>query len=416
MRKKRDVHYGERIFAKGEKITNDTRETGLNNNDLIIGTSGTGKTGGYVIPALQNADGSLVVSDTKGQLARRFGKELEEKGYSIRVIDFVNPLRSDGYNPLSYIRRYENNEYNEQDVFTISKILSPVEDKRNDPFWDQASSVYLSFLIAYCIETEKPENQNMMTVCGLKRQFSQPDGDLLFLNWINGHKDGLAARKYYELQSWRNAEKMWSSIEGVLSAHLAPFDCRELKTLLSRENKLDIESFGREKTVLFINQSDTNRVFDKIIILLHTQILQVLCAEADENEDGRLKVPVRMILDDFASGSTIPDFDKVISVIRSRDISVNLIIQSISQLNSLYNESMALTIINNCDNLLFLGGQDLSTAEYIAYRAERTPETILKMPRNKAYLLRSGEKGKMVDKIAPYSTLKEEKDEAAQIQ
>ena len=396
--------YGFRVFAQGEKITNDTRETGLNNNDLIIGTSGTGKTGGYVVPALQNICGSLVVSDTKCQLARRFRRELERKGYKVKVVDFVNPGDSDGYNPLRYIRRYEDNEYSEQDVLTIADILSPVESQR-DPFWDKATAIYLTFLIAYCLETEKPEDQNMMRVCGLRRQFAQKDGDILFMDWIEDHKDGLAARKYYELRSWRDAEKTWSSIEGIMSSKLAPFDCRELKILLSKNDSIDIGSLGREKTVLFINQSDTNRAFDKIINLLNTQIMQVLCAEADKNDDGRLEVPVRLILDDFASGSTIPDFDKVISVIRSRDISVNLIIQSMTQLQSLYDEPTALTIINNCDNLLFLGGQDLSTAQYIAYRSDRTPEAILSMPRTKAYLIRSGEKARLVDKITPYSTL-----------
>ncbi len=406
--------YGERVFAVGEKISNNTRITGLNNNDLIIGTSGTGKTGGYVVPAIQNVDGSLVVSDTKGQLARRFRKELEKKGYTVRVVDFVDPESSDGYNPLKYIRRYDNGEYSEQDVLTIANILSPVETTR-DPFWDQAASIYLSFLIAYCLETESIKDQNMMRVCDLRRQFSQKDGDILFADWIENHKEGLAARKYYEIQSWREADKMWCSIEGVLSSKLAPFDCRELKMLLTKKDSLDIGSFGREKTVLFINQSDTNRTFDRIINLLNTQIMQVLCAEADKNENGMLDVPIRLCLDDFASGTTIPDFDKVISVIRSRDISVSLIIQSMTQLETLYDMPTALTIINNCDNLLFLGSQDLSTAQYIASRAEKTPETVLSMPRTKAYLIRSGEKARLVDKISPYSTLVKPKDDQLQI-
>ena len=121
---------------------------------------------------------------------------------------------------------------------------------------------------------------------------------------------------------------------------------------------------------------------------------------------------MRMILDDFASGSTIPDFDKVISVIRSRDISVSLIIQSISQLETLYDHPTSVTIINNCDNILYLGSQDKETAEYIAYRAAKLPESILAMPRNKAYLIRSGEKARIVDKIEPYSTVDKKDDEA----
>ena len=413
--RKNTVRYGERIFAKGETITNNTRATGLNNNDLLIGSSGSGKTGGYVIPNLQRIEGSLIVSDTKGQLERRFRKELEEKGYKVCVLDFVNPKRSDGYNPLNYIRRYENNEYSEQDVLTVAKVLCPVISER-DPFWDMAAATYLTFLIAYCLETEPVQNQNMQKVFEIRRKFSQKDGDLLFRDWIEDQEESsLAVGKFYELLSWRGAEKMWASIEAILSTQLAPFDCREMKTLLSKKDSLDIESFGRTKTVLFINQSDTVHAFDKIVNLLNTQMLQVLCAEADKNEDGKLEVPVRLILDDFASGSTIPDFDKVISVIRSRDISVNLIVQSLTQLETLYDHPTAITIINNCDNLLYLGSQDRETAEYIALRAMKTPEAILSMPRNKAYLIRSGEKARIVDKIEPYSTLTCSKDNDLQM-
>ena len=406
--------YGVRIFAQGEEITNNTRVTGLNNNDLIIGTSGTGKTGGYVVPAIQSVSGSLVVSDTKGQLERRFRKELEAKGYKVHVIDFVNPGRSCGYNPLQFIRKNGDGSYREQDILTIAKILCPMLDEK-EPIWDMCAAGYLAFLIAFCLETKDADEQNLFSIFELRREFAQEGGDLIFADWAYDNSDTLAAKKFNELMANRKAEKMWASIEGFVSSHLAPFDCNEMKHIFASSDNFDINELGKTKTVLFINQSDTDRAFDKLVNLLHSQMLQTLCSQADANPDGRLNIPVRMILDDFASGCTIPDFDKVISVIRSRDISVNLIIQSLTQLETLYDHPTSVTIINNCDNILYLGSQDKETAEYIAYRAAKTPETVLSMPRTRAYLIRSGEKARLVKKIVPYSTLKENSKEAGDV-
>ncbi len=157
--------------------------------------------------------------------------------------------------------------------------------------------------------------------------------------------------------------------------------------------------------VLFLNTSDTDRAFDRIVNVFHTQALHLLCTLADSNEDGKLEVPVRLILDDFASGARIPDFDKLISVIRSRDISVSVILQSLTQLETMYISAAATTIINNCDHLLYLGSQDINTAAYVGYRLGKLPETVLALPRDKAVLITGGEKAKIVKKITPYSTI-----------
>ena len=164
----------------------------------------------------------------------------------------------------------------------------------------------------------------------------------------------------------------------------------------------------KKKTVLFLNVSDTDRTFDLLVNIFYTQALQVLCSIADANTDGRLEVPVRMIMDDFAASARIPDFDKVISVIRSREISVSLILQSLTQLESMYTHAEAITIINNCDHLLYLGCQDMQTAEFIGCRAYKTPDSVLSMSRSKAILITNGEKAKIVDKLKPYSTITEE--------
>lgn len=395
----------ERILAQNIRVSNDTKKTGLNNNDLIIGSSGAGKTGGYVIPNIQNIEGSLVVSDTKGSLKKRFAKELRAAGYNVCTLDFVNPMESCGYDPLKGIRRYRDGSYREQDVISLAAVLMPGLDSK-EPFWERSAASYLAFLIAYALEALPEDEQNMCSVCALHRAFIRPKGELSFIKWMDANMDSFASKKYDKLKAIMNADKMWSSILEFANRALEPFDFREIKHMFGNKKCFDIRDLGRKKTVLFLNVSDTDRVFDDVINVFYTQALQLLCAEADKNEDGRLKVPVRIIMDDFAASTRIPDFDKVISVIRSRDISVSLILQSITQLHSMYGEAAATTIINNCDHLLYLGCQDQKTAAFIGCRAYKTPETILCKPTDKAYLLTNGEKARLVDKIKPYSTLK----------
>ena len=197
---------------------------------------------------------------------------------------------------------------------------------------------------------------------------------------------------------------MWASIMGFVNVSLESFEFRESGNIFGQGDSIDIRMLGREKTVLFLNISDTDRAFDQLVNLFYTQILQILCSEADERENGRLAVPVRIIMDDFASSARIENFDKIISVIRSRDISVSLMIQSMTQLTSMYG-SVANTIIDNCDHILYLGTQNLDTAQFIGTRAYKTPETILCMPNENAYLLTKGERAKLVKKIIPYSII-----------
>lgn len=393
-----------RYLADGITVSNDTRLTGLNNNDLIIGTSGSGKTGGYVVPNIQNISGSMVVSDTKGQLCKIFKSKLKEKGYNVYILDFVNPLNSCGYNPLDGIRRYENGSYCEQDVLTVANTLMPILD-RNDPFWEKSAASYIAFLIAFCLERLPPHEQNMVSLCKLHQALYNPDAELTFLEWADSNKDSFAARKFNQLRSISKADRTWSCILEFANRALEPFEFKEMAHIFESKDCFDISTLGKKKAVLFINISDTDRTFDHVVNVFHTQTLQLLCRLADSSENGRLDIPVRLILDDFASSTTIPDFDKIISVIRSRDISVSVILQSLTQLETLYSSPTALTIINNCDHLLYLGSQDINTASYVGYRLGKLPETVLALPRNKAVLITGGEKGKIVRKIVPYSTV-----------
>ena len=404
--KKRSVakrEYGKRVFAVGEEITNDTRVTHLNNNDLIVGASGRGKTGGYVIPNIQNIDGSMVVSDTKGQLKRRFEDELKEKGYKVYTLDLLNPHKSNSYNPVAYIRKHKDGRYREQDIITLAKAICPRLDMV-EAVWDLCAQNYMEFLIGFCLEAEAEEDHNMLRVAELHRMYNQTNGDIPFLEWTMEHPESFSAKKLKELKANQSAERMWASVMGFVNVDLEIFSFAEARILFG-SNDFDIADLGRKKSVLFINVSDTDRAFDGILNLFYTQALQVLCAEADVKKDGRLDVPVRMILDDFAAGARIPDFDKLMSVIRSRDISVSIILQSLSQLETLYSHAMSLTIVDNCDHILYLGSRDMETARYVANYAGKTPEAILTMPTDKAYLIRPGEKARLVQKIVPYSTV-----------
>jgi len=211
--------------------------------------------------------------------------------------------------------------------------------------------------------------------------------------------DSFAVQKYRMFQSNRTAEKMDASIRGILAAKLDPLTFDGAARLFSKEERLDFTSLGREKTAVFLTVSDTDRSLDKLVNLFYTQAMQALCRSADANRPGfRLKVPVRFILDDFATNTVIPDFDNLTSVIRSREISVSVIIQSLTQLEGLYGRSRALTIVNNCDHCLYLGGQDVDTAQYFSVKANKPADTILALPPDAAYLFVRGQPPRRVEK------------------
>lgn len=315
---------GGRVLAVGRYVSDDDLASGMNHNDLIIGCSGSGKTGGYVISNIRRGHGSMVITDTKGQLYHRLGKELEDAGYKVYLLDFVNSEYSMGYNPLEYIRKkpagLQNGQngqrgsvYCTSDIVSMAHILCPVRQDDREPFWQQSAQTVVAFLIAFVLEALVPEEHNMISVVNLFRELGVPSGRKAIEQWCNDNPYSFAAKKY-------------GMFCGIYDAD-------------------------------------------------HTR------------PTGRLPVPVRSILDDFAANAYIENFDKPISVIRSRNISVSVILQNMPQLYSLYSEADASTILNNCDHILYLGGQDVTTAEYVGLRANRTAENVLLMPCHKASLV-----------------------------
>lgn len=390
-----------RILARDQNVDNDTWATGLNNNDLIIGPSGSGKTRGYVLPNILQASESLIVTDTKGDLCQQTRAALGKHGYEVQEINLADCIASPyGYNPLDYIRM-AHGRCHEQDVMTVAAALVPVETDR-EPFWELSARSILACMIAYVMERLPEQEHTMDSVTRLFREMGSGKFDQLMHELVEIDPDCFAALQYQLFHLMQKSEKTYASVQGILSEKLSTFTFSGAQFLLDHPRKISLSNIGKYKTAVFLHISDTDRSMDRIAALFYTQALHVLCSCADGRPDRRLKIPVRFILDDFASAADacIPDFDKITSVIRSREISVSIILQSLSQLEASYGHHKAMTVINNCDRLLYLGGSDVGTARYIAAKANKSMTSILQMPLDSAWLFTRGEVPHQVRKYA----------------
>ena len=439
-----------RYLTNGYCISNDTWETRLNNNDLICGATGCGKTRGYVIPNIKMANESMIIFDTKGMLYGELAADLRSKVYKVMNIDFTSDESEYGYNPFRYIRKNKKTGlYREDDIQKLANAVCPIENSQ-EPFWDNATKMFLACLIAYTLEALPRDLHNFDTLRKLAvylGQYSPGEGsrtdrqcreavqnaylqkfdkvcsytkekEAVYLmsmeeicEAVNGKAvynykfpsliyelelrkpDSIAAKLYNLFKACACAEKMYGSILGILAEKLNGLISNENVAIYKNPKQISFSEFGKRKTALFMTVSDIDRSKDMLSNILYTQALDCLINSADKDyKEHRLPVPVRFILDDFAAGAIIPDFDNIISVIRSREISVSIIIQSISQLYDKYGEQKAATILNNCDHMIYLGGQDIATAEYISKRANKTLASIIEQPLTATYLLERGSK------------------------
>lgn len=388
-----------RILAENHQISNDTWVTGLNNNDLIIGPSGAGKTRGYVKPNILQCNESMVIADTKGSLIKEVGPVLVQNGYKLIHINFKDLNRSDGYNPLDYIRYDRRHKaYSTQDIITIATALTS-ELSTKEPYWDYAARMYLTCLIAYVMEALPKKEHSLKYVMDLLGEIGTGVFSKLMAELNSTNPNSFAVQTFKLFRNNEKAEKMHASIMGILGEKLNGLAFDGAVRIYNAKNRIDFRSLGREKTAVFLTISDTDRSMDRLISVFYTQALHILCSSADhEYPNHRLPVPVRFILDDFATNAFIPGFENITSVIRSREISVSIILQSITQLQARYGEANATTIINNCDNCLYLGGQDVETARFISVKANKTISTILNMPLTDAYLFTRGHEPQKVAK------------------
>ena len=265
------------------------------------------------------------------------------------------------------------------------------ELSKKDPYWDQAARQYLECLISYVVDM-LPESEHSLD--RVQQLLDRMSGNIFFELMYEAallKPQSVAAIRYSAIKDNKTAEKMDASIRGVLSTQLNGLASGEAAALYHKPEKIDIARMGREKTALFLTISDTDRSLDGLAGIFMTQALQILCKSADHDyQEHCLPVPVRIYLDDFATNLFIPDFDKIISVIRSREIYVSVILQSLTQLDALYGMPCARTIINNCDQQIYLGGQDIETAGYISERINKTVNSVLTMPLDKMYVFIRG--------------------------
>ena len=393
------------LLAKGRAFSTDSWKTGMNNNVLIVGPTGAGKTRNYVIPNILHSEESMIITDTKGALYERLKPQLEAKGYRVLNLNFMHMEDSCGYNPLDYIRRDPvYNTPRDEDIMSVVTTLGQQVEDNNDPFWYLSAEQYLSFLIHYVMEIMPNDQRDFSQIFDQVKLIKNFDSfysvvDLfsaLYPNEVSG------ATTICNLLSGEKAEKTLSCIIMFVTAMLMPLSSKSARAMYRNPDKIDFSRIGREKTALFITISDTDRSLDTLATLFVTQALQCLCREADnECEDHRLAIPVRFYLDDFATNMRIGNFEDIISVIRSREISVSIVLQNISQLDKLYGHVGARTIINNCDRQLYLGVQDVETARYVSVRSDIPLIDVIEKDRDQAYLFVRGEKAIVTEKCDP---------------
>ena len=337
-----------------------------NKNVLVVGGSGSGKTRFYVKPNLMQMHSSYVVTDPKGTVLIECGKMLQRAGYKIKVLNTINFKKSMHYNPFAYI-------HNETDILKLVNTL--IENTKGDgeksgeDFWVKAEKLYYCALIGY-IHYEAPESEkNISTLLDMinasearedDEEFQNPV-DLMFERLEEKDPEHFAVKQYkkYKLAAGKTAKSILISC----GARLAPFDIKELRELMETD-EMELDTLGDRKTALFIISSDTNSTFDFVNALICSQLFNVLCTKADDVYGGRLPVHVRCLLDEFAN-IKIPDMQRLIAVLRSREISCSLVVQSQSQLKAIYKDH-ADTIVGNCDTMLFLGGKEKTTLKEIS--------------------------------------------------
>ena len=376
------------ILGKDNYYSLDTHETMLNNNVLVVGASGAGKTRSVVIPNLLLATGSYIVSDPKGNLHRQYGSYLKKKGYEVKKLDFTDPMNSCGYNFFDYIK-------STQDIVKVANMFFENKGNRVDPFWDEAAQLLLQACIAYLIETSRKNDHNFSNVMKMLEMFTNAGDledekavvDIMFDELAKEKPTCYAVKTYKKFRVAAN--RTLRSIIISLNAKMGLFDTPEIARMTAFDS-VDIPSIGDKKTALFVVVSDTDRSMDVLANIFFTQAMNELCRHADKDcEDYRLPVPVRFILDDFATNCRINQFPRMIASIRSREISTMLLIQAESQLYERYNND-GKTIIGNCDTYMYMGGNDVETAESVSKRCDVPLKKVLNMPVGDNIVFRRG--------------------------
>ncbi len=356
-----------KILTQNVSIGLDGRKHRRNLNTLVIGGSGAGKTRFFAKPNVMQANTSLIILDPKGEIARDEGHLLEEKGYSVKVLDLINMDKSHCYNPFVYLQ--SDNDVQKL-VTNLFKATTPKGSQSNDPFWDTAASMLLLALVFYLWYEAPEDEQNFPMVMEMLRagEVKEDDDnfisplDILF-NQLEIENPNHIALKYYR-DYHSGSAKTLKSIQITLASRLEKFNLESLASL-TQTDELELETIGEKKTALFAIIPDNDTSFNFLVSILYTQLFQQLFYAADHKYNGRLPVHVHFLMDEFANVSLPDDFDKILSVMRSREVSVSIILQNLAQLKALFEKQWE-SIVGNCDEFLYLGGNEQSTHKYVS--------------------------------------------------
>ncbi len=353
------------ILSQTERLTMNSRPSNpkyaRNKNVLVVGGSGSGKTRFVLKPNLLQMHSSYVITDPKGTVVNECGNALLKNGYKIKIFNTINFKKSMQYNPFAYI-------HGETDILKLVTTLianTKGEGKGGDEFWEKAEKLLYTALIGYIYYEAPEEEQNFSTLLEMINAMEVREDDEEFKNAVDLMFDELAKKdpEHFAVRQYAKyklaAGKTAKSILVSCGARLAPFDIKELRDI-TKEDDLELDLLGDKKTALFLIMSDTDATFNFLISMIYTQLFNLLCEKADDKYGGRLPVHVRCLIDEAANIGQIPNLEKLMATIRSREISAVLVLQAKSQLKAIYKDN-ADTIIGNCDSQIFLGGSEQTT-------------------------------------------------------
>ena len=353
------------ILTRTERLMMSNRpkdpKTARNKNVLVVGGSGSGKTRFFIKPNLMQLHSSYVVTDPKGSIAVECGKLMLRNGYKVKIFNSINFKKSHHYNPFAYI-------HSEKDILKLVTTLianTKGDGKSGDDFWQKAETLLYTALIGYIHYEAPEEEQNFATLIEFINAMEVREDDETFENNVDLAFKELAQREpnHFAVRQYKKyklaAGKTAKSINISCGARLAPFDIQELREI-TMYDELELDTLGDRKTALFLIMSDTDSTFNFLISMIYSQLFNLLCEKADDVYGGRLPVHVRCLIDECANIGQIPNLEKLMATIRSREISACLVLQAQSQLKALYKDN-ADTIIGNCDSSIFLGGKEPGT-------------------------------------------------------
>lgn len=360
-------YFANKVFSQNVRMGLNGKKHRRNLNTVVIGGSGAGKTRFYAKPNIMQCNTSFVVLDPKGEIIRSVGHLLEDNGYVIKVIDLIDMSKSLGYNPFHYIQ-------SDKDVLKLITNLirntTPKGSSTNDPFWEKSETALLEALMLYLYHYAPEDEQNFTMVMEMlnyaevkedEEDYESPLDELFKrLEMIDSNSLALKQYKIYKQAAGKTAKSILISV-GV---RLAAFNLEELASL-TKYDEMELEQIGERKTALFAIIPDNDSTFNFVVGMLYTQLFQMLYYQADYVHGGELPVPVHFLMDEFANVALPDEFDKLLSTMRSRQIFVSIILQNLAQIKALYKDSWE-SILGNCDETYYLGGNEQSTHKYIS--------------------------------------------------